>query len=191
MDREGGNKEKMRKCREWISLHFPHSLSISFPFPPSPSIFSQPGCQAATSCATLNCSTSISQWLEAVHKWRHHFHQVPTIDVIYEQTRSPVSGRYFLINLNFPKSLAYYLMDNHSKLSPQPSKQTLRAKCISFGFVYVPFAYLDFLTPFLPFLCFPVTAFQCLFFFVFPSLLPPDLIFVKKKYTTRFSGQKF
>ena len=22
MDREGGNKEKMRKCREWISLHF-------------------------------------------------------------------------------------------------------------------------------------------------------------------------
>ena len=32
----------MRKCRERISL-FPHSLSI----------FSQPGCQAATSCATL------------------------------------------------------------------------------------------------------------------------------------------
>ena len=29
MDREGGNKEKMRKCREWISLPFPHSLSIS------------------------------------------------------------------------------------------------------------------------------------------------------------------
>ena len=39
MDREGGNKEKMRKCRKWISLHFlilspfPHSRSISSPFP--------------------------------------------------------------------------------------------------------------------------------------------------------------
>ena len=29
MDREGGNKEKMRKCREWTSLHF---LILS-PFP--------------------------------------------------------------------------------------------------------------------------------------------------------------
>ena len=35
MDREGGNVERMRKCRERISLHlfilspFPHSLSIS------------------------------------------------------------------------------------------------------------------------------------------------------------------
>ena len=31
MDREGGNKERMRKCREWISLHF---LILS-PFLPS------------------------------------------------------------------------------------------------------------------------------------------------------------
>ena len=44
--REGGNKEKMRKCREWISLlililsPFPHSLSISSPFPHSLSPFS-------------------------------------------------------------------------------------------------------------------------------------------------------
>ena len=30
MDREGGNKEKLAKCREWISLHF----LILFPFPP-------------------------------------------------------------------------------------------------------------------------------------------------------------
>ena len=29
MDREGGNKEKMRKCREYLSLHF---LILS-PFP--------------------------------------------------------------------------------------------------------------------------------------------------------------
>ena len=35
---EGGNKEKMRKCREWISLHFlilstfPHSLHFLFVF---------------------------------------------------------------------------------------------------------------------------------------------------------------
>ena len=34
MDREGGNKEKMRKCRKWISLHF---LILSL-FPPSLSI---------------------------------------------------------------------------------------------------------------------------------------------------------
>ena len=49
MDREGWNKERMRKCREWISLHF---LILS-PFPHSLSISSQPGCQAATICATL------------------------------------------------------------------------------------------------------------------------------------------
>ena len=36
IDREGWNKEKLRKCREWISLHFlilslfPPSLSISY-----------------------------------------------------------------------------------------------------------------------------------------------------------------
>ena len=35
MDREGGHKERMRKCREWVSLHFlilspfPYSISIS------------------------------------------------------------------------------------------------------------------------------------------------------------------
>ena len=39
MDREGGNKEKMRKCREWISLHFlilspfPLRFLILSPFP--------------------------------------------------------------------------------------------------------------------------------------------------------------
>ena len=53
MDREGGNKKKMRKCRVNISS-FPHSLSISSPFPHflpisssfshSFSIFLQPGC---------------------------------------------------------------------------------------------------------------------------------------------------
>ena len=38
MDREGGNKEKMRRCREWISLHFlilskfPLISSFSFHF---------------------------------------------------------------------------------------------------------------------------------------------------------------
>ena len=32
---------------------FPHYLSISYSFSHSSSIFSQPGCQAATSCATL------------------------------------------------------------------------------------------------------------------------------------------
>ena len=59
MDREGGNKEKMRKSWEWISFHFlilslfPHSLSISSSFSHSLSIFSQPGCQDATICATL------------------------------------------------------------------------------------------------------------------------------------------
>ena len=52
MDRKGGNKEKMRKWIEWISP-FPHSLSISSSFSHSLSIFSQPGCQAAASCATL------------------------------------------------------------------------------------------------------------------------------------------
>ena len=68
MDREEGNKEKMRKCRERIS-QFPHSLSISSPFPRVLSIsssfshylsiFSQPGCQAAASCATLSHPISI------------------------------------------------------------------------------------------------------------------------------------
>ena len=41
---EGGNKEKIGKCRERISLHF---LSISSSFSYSLSIFSQPGCKAA------------------------------------------------------------------------------------------------------------------------------------------------
>ena len=46
MDWDGGNKEKMRKCREWISLYFlvlspfSHPLSISSPFPHSLSISS-------------------------------------------------------------------------------------------------------------------------------------------------------
>ena len=42
LDGEGGNKEKIRK-----------SLSISSSFPHYLSIFSQPGCQDATICATL------------------------------------------------------------------------------------------------------------------------------------------
>ena len=41
MDREGGIKEKMRKCREWISLHFLLLSSFSH----SLSTFSQPGCR--------------------------------------------------------------------------------------------------------------------------------------------------
>ena len=59
MDREGENEEKMRKCREWISLHFlllspfPHSLTISSSFSHYLSILLQPGCQEATICATL------------------------------------------------------------------------------------------------------------------------------------------
>ena len=69
MDREGGNKEEISKCREGISLHFlilspiPHflsifspflnSLSISSSFSHSLSIFSEPGCQDATIFATL------------------------------------------------------------------------------------------------------------------------------------------
>ena len=48
-DKEGGNKKKMRK--------FPHALSISSSFSHSLSIFSQPGCQGATICATLSKST--------------------------------------------------------------------------------------------------------------------------------------
>ena len=58
MDREGGNTEKMRNLSPFphspsISSPFPHSLSISSSFSHSRSIFSQPSCQAATSCATL------------------------------------------------------------------------------------------------------------------------------------------
>ena len=32
MDREGGNKEKMRECREWLSLHFLFIVSFSLHF---------------------------------------------------------------------------------------------------------------------------------------------------------------
>ena len=62
MDREGGYKERMRK----FSLHFlilspfPHSLSISSSFSHYLSIFSQPGCQAATSCATTTQMSNLS-----------------------------------------------------------------------------------------------------------------------------------
>ena len=43
-----------------VSLHsFPQSLSISSSFSHSLSIFSQPGCQAATSCATLSGNKSL------------------------------------------------------------------------------------------------------------------------------------
>ena len=62
MDREGENEEKMRKCREWISLHFlilspfPFQFLILSQFPLHfliLSIFSQPGWQACTTCAAL------------------------------------------------------------------------------------------------------------------------------------------
>ena len=69
MDREGGNKEEMRKYREWICLNFlilspfplhslilfpfPHSLSISSSFSHSLSIFLHPRCKNAASCAAL------------------------------------------------------------------------------------------------------------------------------------------
>ena len=43
MEKEGGNGERMKKCRESISLHF----LIFSPFPHSLSISSQPGCKAA------------------------------------------------------------------------------------------------------------------------------------------------
>ena len=49
MEKEGGNRERMRKCRESISLHF----LIFSPFPHSLSISSQPGCKAATIRAAL------------------------------------------------------------------------------------------------------------------------------------------
>ena len=57
MEKEGGNRERMRKCRESISLHFlifspfPHSLSIASSFYQSLSISCS---QAATTCATLS-----------------------------------------------------------------------------------------------------------------------------------------
>ena len=52
MDREGGNKKNMETERVNLS-QFPHSLSIPSSFSLSLSIFSQPGCQAAKTCATL------------------------------------------------------------------------------------------------------------------------------------------
>ena len=59
MERELGNGERGRKQRENEEMQrvnlspFPHFLSISSSFPHSLSISSQPGCQAATICATL------------------------------------------------------------------------------------------------------------------------------------------
>ena len=69
MDREGGNKEEISKCREGISLHFlilspiPHflsifspflnSLSISSSFSHSLPIVSQPGCHNLCNPAVL------------------------------------------------------------------------------------------------------------------------------------------
>ena len=50
MEKEGGNRERMRKCRESISLHF----LIFSPFPPHFLILSPfPRSQAATICANL------------------------------------------------------------------------------------------------------------------------------------------
>ena len=51
MDREGGNRDKLRNVRVNHSP-FLHSLSISSSFSHSLSIFSQTGCQDATICAT-------------------------------------------------------------------------------------------------------------------------------------------
>ena len=63
MEKEGGNRERMRKCRESISLHF-LIFSISSSFPHSLFISSQPGCKAATIRAAL--SSSISQSCQPV-----------------------------------------------------------------------------------------------------------------------------
>ena len=53
MDREGGNKEKMRKIPHSLSIFspFPHSLSIASSFYQSLSISCS---QAVTTCATLS-----------------------------------------------------------------------------------------------------------------------------------------
>ena len=77
MEKEGGNRERMRKCREPISLHFlifspfpPHFLILS-PFPRSPAArlqrFVQPCVavllHASTSCAFLDYLTFILSWI--------------------------------------------------------------------------------------------------------------------------------
>ena len=68
MEREWEHEEEMERLRKWRENEemdtdsfstFPHFLYISSSFSHSLSIFSQPGCQAATSCATL----SLSNWL--------------------------------------------------------------------------------------------------------------------------------
>ena len=114
MDREGGNKEKIRKCRERISLHFlilsifPHSLTISSSFSHSLSIISQPGCQAATICATLlddqnDCST-----------WRLPVKQAPEI------YRELLLGQTVLL-LQCHKLLTLFLISSNTS-SPCVSK---------------------------------------------------------------------
>ena len=57
MEKEGGNRERMRKCRESISLHF----LIFSPFPLHFLILSsfQPGCKAATIRAALVVVTKL------------------------------------------------------------------------------------------------------------------------------------
>ena len=60
MDREGKNKEKMKKRKRVNLFKFPHSFSISSPFPHSVSIFPQPSCQAGTIGVALKVATFIS-----------------------------------------------------------------------------------------------------------------------------------
>ena len=75
MERELGNGERGRKQRENEEMQrvnlspFPHFLSISSSFPHSLSISSQPGCQAATICATLPNSHPAwpSEFLKTAH----------------------------------------------------------------------------------------------------------------------------
>ena len=61
MYREGGYKEKMRKCRAKISLHF---LSI----------FSQSGCQAGTICAALQKALTLHFSLSLVTTKTYRWH---------------------------------------------------------------------------------------------------------------------
>ena len=111
MVREGGNKERMKKCREWISLHFlilspfPHFLSISslslhFLFiSHSRSIFSHPGCKDAASCATL--SSSIHNPFQFRAAWEQSCPQEDAPIVSGHWTYSSYSSSYHIIIFTF------------------------------------------------------------------------------------------
>ena len=80
MEKEGGNGERIRKCRESISFHFLFisSFSLHFlilsSFPQSLSISLQPGCQDATIYATLMClkGKTPQDWCGAMFKVSHY-----------------------------------------------------------------------------------------------------------------------